>query len=1001
MARLAAFALLIVRIVNPATPLTQERAAHPLVPGESVDRALATGDRHVYRLDLAAGEFAAVTVDQRGIDATVEVLGSDGQTVAAFQDNWKTSGIERAIVVAEASGPVLLAVVPGQPRGAPGAYSIRVSDRRVATAADRDLRDATVLRYDVTRLLEVDKAVEALPLAMRAVTLAERGAPAGDLSVALATRALAEAYAEKRSYKEAEAAYQRALPIFERVLGPADPLTAFVSGRLATAYRRLGQSLVAERTARAALKTLEAALGPDHLAVAICLINLGTIRQDAGDFDEAEALARRALAITEKSGGSDRIRAPILNNLGILALDRQRPDDAHDFLRRSAELGESLYGPDSYWMANTLVNLGIVARQRKAYDQAEAYYVKALAIREKLVPPDHPDIASNLNNLATLYSSRGDAVRSLETHRRALAIWEKAGGPYGAGTLMSLGNIARVYAASGDVANAVAFQLRSDAALEVQLALNLAIGSERQRLASAASIAERTDRTISLSLGVAARDPGASRLAALVLLQRKGRVLDAMTDTIASFRQRAGAADGSLIEQLGETTRNLARLALNGRQGMTAEEHRGAIAALEQKKERVESAISEHDAEFRARAIPVTLEAIQAAIPRDAALVEYAVFRPFNPKAATNAEAYGPPHYAAYVIAREGTPRGFDLGAAAAIDEAIARLRAALRDPTRRDVMALARAVDARVLSPVRPAAGTASRLLISPDGALNLIPFEALVADDGRFAIHRYAISYLTSGRDLLRMAVARPSRGAAVIVADPAFGAPPASAAAPARAGSSRQPGDATDNVASSLYFAPLSGTAQEAREIRALFPEATILSREDASKARLARVPAPEILHIASHGFFLQDARIDNPLLRSGLALAGANTGAVPTGSGILTALEAANLDLWGTKLVTLSACDTGLGTVRNGEGVYGMRRAFVLAGAETLVMSLWPVSDYVTRQMMSSYYRGLKKGRGRGASLRDAQLALLARANRRHPFYWASFIQAGDWTPLKGS
>jgi CHAT domain-containing protein len=215
-------------------------------------------------------------------------------------------------------------------------------------------------------------------------------------------------------------------------------------------------------------------------------------------------------------------------------------------------------------------------------------------------------------------------------------------------------------------------------------------------------------------------------------------------------------------------------------------------------------------------------------------------------------------------------------------------------------------------------------------------------------------------------------------VIVADPAFGAP---------------------DAAASRYFAPLPGTAREAEQVRTALQRATVLTQHAASKAALARLAAPQALHIATHGFFLTDAKIDNPLLRSGLALAGAN-GGTRAGGGLMTALEAANLDLWGTNLVTLSACDTGLGTVRNGEGVYGMRRAFVLAGAETLVMSLWPISDYVTRQMMAAYYRGLKTGLGRGESLRKAQLALQADPRRRHPYYWASFIQAGDWTPLKG-
>lgn len=993
MARLATLALL---IITSGSRLPQ--GAQPLVAGEAVERQLATGERHTYRLDLNANEFAAVTLDQRDIDATILVLGDDGETSVEFQDNFNRSGSERAIVVADSPKSIVFAVVPGQPRAAPGSYAIRLSERRAATAADRDLRDATVLRAQAARLLNSEKAADALPLATRALALAERAAAPGDVAAALAMRLVAEVHIERRSFKEAEAAYKGAVAAFERALGQSDALTAFARCRLATVYRRVEQPILSERLAVAAVKSLEATLGGDHLVLATCLNSLGSIRQDAGDIQEADALTRRALAIAEKAGGPDRLRASILNNLGTIALDRQRLDDADEFLRRSVEAGEPVYGADSYWMANTLLNLGIVARQRKHYEQAEAYYLRALAIREKLVPPDHPDIALNLNNLATLYSSRGDPARSLETHRRALAIWEKAGGPYGNGTLTSLGNIARVYAASGDAANALSFQRRADAAIEAQLALHLAIGSERQRLASATTIAARTDRTISLSLAEAANEPGASALAALVLLQRKGRVLDAMSDTLLSFRQRTDRAAGDLVDQLNETTRELARLALNPRRGTTAEEHGAAINALEQKKERIEAAISEHNAEFRARARPVTLEAIQASIPRDAALLEYAVFRPFNPKAASNAEAYGAARYAAYVIQREGTPRAFDLGPAAEIDQAITSLRSALRDPRRRDVTRLARDLDGRVLAPLRRAAGTAARLLVSPDGDLNLIPFETLVGEDGRYAIERYAISYLTSGRDLLRLAVARPSRGAPVIVANPAFGDP---APAPPRARSTPEQRQSAGSVAASLYFPPLAGTGQEAREIRALFPDATVLAGKAASKARLAELHAPRILHVASHGFFLQDARIENPLLRSGLALAGANGAHTTTSGGILTALEAANLDLWGTRLVTLSACDTGLGAVRNGEGVYGLRRAFVLAGTETLVMSLWPVSDYVTRQMMSAYYRGLQSGQGRGESLRAAQLAFLARANRRHPFYWASFIQAGAWTPLKGS
>jgi CHAT domain-containing protein len=139
--------------------------------------------------------------------------------------------------------------------------------------------------------------------------------------------------------------------------------------------------------------------------------------------------------------------------------------------------------------------------------------------------------------------------------------------------------------------------------------------------------------------------------------------------------------------------------------------------------------------------------------------------------------------------------------------------------------------------------------------------------------------------------------------------------------------------------------------------------------------------------------------NPLLRSGLAFAGANTRSGGNGEdGILLALEASGLDLHGTRLVVLSACETGVGEVRAGDGVYGLRRALVLAGAESQVMSLWQVSDAATRDLMVAYYKGLKSGGGRGDALRAVQLEMLRGTTRSHPFYWASFIQSGDWRPL---
>ena len=255
---------------------------------------------------------------------------------------------------------------------------------------------------------------------------------------------------------------------------------------------------------------------------------------------------------------------------------------------------------------------------------------------------------------------------------------------------------------------------------------------------------------------------------------------------------------------------------------------------------------------------------------------------------------------------------------------------------------------------------------------------------------------------------------------MANPAFGEPIAASGAPvpgptARTGERRRSVTSARDL-SDVYFAPISGTAREAQAIRMLFPDATVLAGDRATESSLRQFAAPRMLHIATHGFFLQHAGIApkagatdsgsrpgrDPLLRAGLALARANVrGGTDQDDGLLTALEASRLNLWGTKLVALSACDTGVGEVRNGDGVYGLRRAFVLSGAESLLMTLWPVSDTWTERQMRRYYQNLKLGKGRGESLRLVQLGMLARNPRLHPFYWANFIQSGDWAALDGT
>jgi len=231
--------------------------------------------------------------------------------------------------------------------------------------------------------------------------------------------------------------------------------------------------------------------------------------------------------------------------------------------------------------------------------------------------------------------------------------------------------------------------------------------------------------------------------------------------------------------------------------------------------------------------------------------------------------------------------------------------------------------------------------------------------------------------------------------------------------------------------MRFEPLAGTGREVRQVAALWKDspADILEGRGASERAFKReAPGRRVIHLATHGFFLDETcspatagtrsvgglafarkkpspagSNDNPLLLSGLALAGANrrVSAGPDDEdGILTAEEVTALNLSGVEWAVLSACDTGLGEVKAGEGVFGLRRAFQMAGVRTVIMSLWPVDDDAARLWMRALYQGrLQKHLNTANAMREASSSVLrdrrARGQSTHPFYWAAFVAAGDW------
>jgi CHAT domain-containing protein/tetratricopeptide (TPR) repeat protein len=1012
---------------------------------------------------------------------------------------------------------------------------------------------------------------------------------------------LANLYSEKGDFARAEPLYQRALEIREKVLGPEHRDVAQILNRFGVLYDDIGYYAKAELFYQRALKIREKALGAEHIDVSDTLVNLASLYRNRGDYALAEPLYQRALKIRKKVLGPEhRDVASILNNLGFLYAERGDYTKAEPFYQLALKIREKVLGSEELPIAINLADLAGLYEERGDYAKAELFFQRALTIKEKAMGPEHSDVAYPLNKLADFYLNQGDFAKAEPLYRRALTICEKTYGaehPYVAICLNrlaefyrrrgdygkaapfyqqalaiqerslrpedpkiseSLNGLAMIYTVKGEIAQAVGFRARANAIDERNLTLNLASGSERQKLLYLSLFSKRTDFTLSLQSQVAPNDPQALDLAFTTLLRRKGRGLDAMTDMIATLRRHASPQDKELFDKFKDARSQLASLKLKEPESGEYDTYRTRVKNLEVEVDGLEAELSSRIFEFHKQAQPVTIAAVQAALPATSALVEFVVFSPRE----LRTEKKQSPRYLAYLLTPQGQPKWIDLGEAALIDRTVDAWRKALRDPNRTDVKRLARAVDAKVMRPVRSLLrempGEALRLLIAPDGALNLIPFAALVDERNRYLIERYSISYLTCGRDLLRLQISEPSKAAPpLIVANPDFGRLTSIAKRGGRnSGNSRRRNQSRSQIdRTQIFFQPLPATKDEALAIKALLPNASVLQREAATEAALKQARGPQILHIATHGFFLnyqgspsakddplqlvssettgpaaaqttaytlqleatpaletaqetvkrlwtqgvdayiikssvkgkgtffrvrvgkfpslaeankygadlqekksandlfvaryeppqEDlielsptipgaltklaiststttppadsqsvteppsglrlskfvAQVKDPLLRSGLALAGANHGKNGDDDGVLTALEAAYLELSGTKLVVLSACDTGVGEVKNGEGVQGLRRALVLAGSESQVISLWPVSDEATKDLMIPYYKALQQGEGRGDGLRQVQLHMLrGRKDRRHPFFWAAFIQSGEWANLDG-
>ncbi|MBD2202795.1 CHAT domain-containing protein [Calothrix sp. FACHB-1219] len=888
---------------------------------------------------------------------------------------------------------------------------------------------------------------KAEPLYLRSLAIYEKVGVKEHPDLANSLNNLAELYREQGNYAKAEPLYLRSLAMYEKLLGKEHPNVAISLNNLALLYQSQGNYAKAEPLYLRSLAMYEKLLGKEHPNLATSLNNLAELYRLQGSYAKAEPLYLRSLAIFEKVLGKEHAYVALsLNNLALIYRLQGKYAKAEPLYLRSLTILEKVVGKEHPDVALSLNNLAEFYRLQGSYTKAEPLYLRSLAIREKTLGKEHPDVAQSLNNLAEFYRLQGNYTKAEPLYLRSLAIREKTLGKEHPNVATSLNNLAGFYWTQGDINRTTDFLTRGLAIEEQNLQLIYAVGSEQRKQNYAQQFSVTTDAVVALALQQSTKNPTLAKLALTTVLRRKGRVLDAMTDTVQTLRSQLAnnPQTKKLFDDWLNVQQELAALVYRGQGQEKFAVYQAQIRQLEAEKERLEEQVSAKSAEFRQATQPVELAAIQAQIPPDAAMVEIVQYQPYNPKAKQDSEKWGKPRYAAVVLRAAGEPKWVDLGDAATIDQSVANFRQVLvyapassqesnnNSPERGGIIpeavdgktsvsrlqTAARALYEHVMAPIRPLLGDARHLLLSPDGQLNLIPFEALKDEQNQYLVQRYAFSYLTTGRDLLNLQTTAKAAANPVVLADIDYEQQDTTVAAVAA--KSRSSSNQRSIDFANLTVSRLTATLAEGQQIQKIIPQTNILLGKQATEAAIKQLNAPRILHLATHGFFLPDKTVptrnnnvnqqletapalnlENPLLRSGLALAGFNNRQQKndTEDGVLTALEVAGLNLRGTELVVLSACETGLGDVKIGGGVYGLRRALVIAGSQSQLLSLWQVADDGTKDLMVKYYEKLQTGKGRHEALREVQLELLNNPQYQHPYYWASFIPAGNWRAMK--
>jgi CHAT domain-containing protein/tetratricopeptide (TPR) repeat protein len=826
---------------------------------------------------------------------------------------------------------------------------------------------------------------------------------------------------------EAHAQYEAVLKSCRACLGETHANTATVTSNLASLAVLMGDLPEAERLNRHSIAVWSRAR-PDHPYVAQGLDALAEVVAARGQLNSARILYERALAIRRRINPGHPNVAWTLTNLARVTADSGNRPLALQYLARAKDIYDRVGdGGDPDQLARALMLRGELLTQRGTYAGGQSSLAEALKARERFFGPVHPLTAQARAALARSDWAAGGAEAALAGSLTA----EASGRDHMRSTVRYLPErLALAYAANRPEGLSVALSIAAEHAAPLpSLALDAMIRSRSlvlDELAARRPSIAHPGVASSLALLTATRQ----RFANLMLRSMEGRIDPVTARMLEEASRQRDEAERALATESAEFRSELNRRATGLEEVRRALPPRTALISFVRYSRIVRAPRATREvaglADAPARVGPTVV-----------------------------------PSYLAFVVQPDQVePTIIPLGSAAIVDRTVKRWRESMladvgvrqAEPGAPSFRALGASLRRLVWEPLTAPLTGISRVFIVPDGDLNLVPFAALPIGATSYLLEQGPlIHYLSAERDLVTLSIDAETTGTGLL----AFGG--AAFSDVSSMGRLRRD-SATPGISPSLIrgtpfstcrpfqavrFRDLPASLREAQAVADLWRQATdqtasttrdlLLSGGEATETAFKTLgPGRRIIHLATHAFVIDDecdaggmglrgagglvssgtlasnrarkrSTIDNPLLLSGLALAGANrraTARAEDDDGILTAEEVAALDLSGVEWAVLSACDTGLGEIRAGEGVFGLRRSFQVAGVRTVVMSLWGVEDQATRIWMEGLYRArLVDGLGTAESVREASMSFIrerrAKGQSTHPFYWAGFVAAGDW------